>query len=95
MIKARNWVQAQVLDRIKGMGLHGWIIPLEGQTGKPSLSAGLVVLANATAVCVLLGCAPALHAIIQKGADKKAAEDLAYTLGMAIGLLYLVRKVSN
>ena len=64
------------------------------KAGKPSLSAALSVLASATAVCVLLGCAPAIHALIQKGADKKAAEDLAYTLGMAVGLLYLVKKVN-
>ena len=93
VLKARNMVQS-LLDRIKGLGINGWIVPLEGQTGKPSLSEALSVLASATSVCVFLGCAPAIHSIIQKGADKKAAEDLAYTLGMAVGLLYLVKKVN-
>ena len=92
VVQVRNALQS-ILDRIKGLGLNGWIVPLEGQSGKPSLSAALSVLASATSVCVFLGCAPAIHAIIQKGADKKAAEDLGYTLGMAVGILYLSKKV--
>lgn len=94
IMTVRNFIQKEFLDRIRRVQLSGWIVPLEGQAGKPSLSAALSVLASATAVCVLLGCAPAIHALIQKGADKKAAEDLAYTLGMAVGLLYLVKKVN-
>ena len=92
--QARDLIQKEVLDRIKGLAVGGWIIPLEGQSGKPSLSQALPVLASATSVCVVLGCAPALLSIIQKGADKKAAEDLIYTMGMAVGLQYVVKRVA-
>ena len=69
------------------------VVPLEGQSGKPSLAQALPVLASATSICVLLGAAPAIHALIKKGSDKAAAEALAYTLGMAVGLQYLVKRV--
>ena len=51
------------------------------------------MFASTTSVAVLLGCAPSIQAIIEKGADKNAAESLAYTLGVAMGLHYLAKRV--
>ena len=93
VMDVRNFIQKQCLDRIKSFTIKGWIIPLEGQSGHPSLAQALPVLASATSVAVLLGCAPGIQTIVEKGADKNAAESLAYTLGMAMGLHYLAKRV--
>merc|ERR1719305_823639 len=60
----RNLVQKQVLDRIKNAKVGAWIVPLEGQSGAPSLEGAVPVLASATAACMLLSCAPAIHGLI-------------------------------
>ena len=93
VMKIRNKIQVETFDRVKRFSVSGWVVPLEGQSGKSSLAQALPVLASATSICVLLGAAPAIHALIKKGADKAAAESLAYTLGMAVGLQYLVKRV--
>lgn len=93
VMKVRNMLQTNILDRIKRLAVVGWIVPLEGQTGAPSLKQALPVLANVTSTCVLLGCAPNIANIIQNGANKNASEALVWTLGMAVGLNYLVKRL--
>ena len=92
LMDVRNLIQAEALDRIRRFSVPSWIIPLEGQSGKPSLAGALPVLASVTSTCVVLGCAPAIHSVIKNGADKAASEALVYTLGMAVGLSYLVKR---
>lgn len=88
----RDLIQTHFLDRIRRFSPAGWVIPLEGQSGSPSLKQALPVLAQVTSTCVVLSCAPAIHALIKGGANKAAAEALMYTMGMAVGLSWLVKK---
>ena len=42
---------------------------------------------------MLLSCAPAIHALISGGADKAKAEALLYTLGLGLGIQYVVGRM--
>lgn len=91
VMKVRNLVQREVLDRIRNFKVNAWIIPLEGQSGAPTLKGATSSLATAVSACMILSCAPAVHSLMKGGADKAAAEALAYTVGTALGLQYLVK----
>ena len=93
LMQVRDLVQAQVLDRVKNANVGSWIVPLEGQSGKPSIKGAVPVLAAATSACVLLSSAPAIHGLIKGGADKAKAEALVYTLGLGLGVQYVVGRL--
>ena len=40
---------------------------------------------------MILACAPAVHELMKGGANKAKAEALAWTLGTALGVQYLVK----
>ena len=91
IMKVRNVLQREILDRIRTFSVSAWIIPLEGHNGAPSLKGATSAMATAISACMILSCAPAVHSLMKSGADKAAAEALAYTLGTALGLQYLVK----
>ena len=91
VLKVRNLLQREILDRIRNFKVNAWIIPLEGQSGAPTLKGATSAMATAISACMILSCAPAVHALMKGGADKAGAEALAYTLGTALGLQYLVK----
>jgi len=93
LLEARNIIQKQVLDRIRSFSVNAWIIPLEGQSGAPSIASAVPVLSSVISACMILSCAPALHNLMKNGADKGAAEALAYTMGTALGIQYLAKKI--
>lgn len=93
ILDVRNVIQKQVLDRIRNFSVGKWIVPLEGQSGAPSLAGATPVLASAVSACMILSCAPALHSLMKNGADKAAAEALAYTVGTALGIQYVISKL--
>ena len=43
-------------------------------------------------LCMMLSCAPAVLALMQNGPSKGDAEAVAYTMGTALGIQYLVNK---
>lgn len=90
LMKVRDLIQKQLLDRFKKISMDAWIIPLEGQSGKPSLKEAVPVLASAMSACILLACAPAVLSLIKGGADKAKAEALLYTMGLGLGVKYVV-----
>jgi len=88
----RGIVQTQILDRVRSFKVDKWIIPLEGSgSGAPTLKGATASLATAVSACMILSSAPAVHGLMKGGADKSAAEALAYTLGTALGVQYLVK----
>jgi len=91
IMKVRNMIQKQCLDRIINFTVAAWIIPLEGHTGKPSIKAAASQMATVTSACMILSSVPAAHGLMSGGADKAAAEALAWTLGTALGVQYLVK----
>lgn len=91
VIDVRNFVQTQILERVRSFEVKSWIVPLEGQSGAPSLKGATPVLASAVSACMLLSCAPAVHALMKGGANKNDAEALAWTAGTALGIQYLVK----
>lgn len=91
VLKVRNFLQGEIFDRIRNFKVNAWIIPLEGQSGAPTLKGATSALATAISACMILSCAPAVHGLMKGGADKAAAEALAYTMGTALGLQYLVK----
>ena len=91
VVDVRNLIQDQILNRIRSFEVKSWIVPLEGQTGAPTLKGATPVLAGAVSACMLLSCAPAVHALMKGGANKADAEALAWTAGTALGIQYLVK----
>merc|ERR1719506_1414347 len=94
LMALRDDLQVEVFDRVRAFKCDKWIIPLEGQTGKPSLKGAVASLAMAMSACMMLSCAPAIHALVKSGADKAGAEAIAYTVGTALGLQYLAKQAA-
>jgi hypothetical protein len=91
ILNVRDVIQTELLNRIRTFRC-GTIIPLEGGGG--TLNGALKAMASVTSTCVVLGCAPSIHASIKGSANKAASEALIYTLGMGVGLSWLVKKVA-
>ena len=91
IMTVRDLIQRECLDRIRAFKVKAWIVPLEGQSGAPSLKGATNSMATVISACMILSCAPAVHSLMKGGADKGAAEALAYTLGTALGVQYLVK----
>ena len=70
---------------------HRTIIPLEGGHGS-TLGGTIATMASATAACLFLAATPDLLALARNGADKSAAEAIAWTLGTALGLKYVAAR---
>ena len=70
---------------------HRAIIPLEGGHGS-TLGGTIATMASATAACLFLASTPDLLALARGGADKAAAEAIAWTLGTALGLKYVAAR---
>jgi len=87
-------IQKRAINPVLDFNLKNWICPLGKQTGTPNLSNTAQSVSAALSTCVILSCAPSVLALIRGGANKGAAEALAYTLGTALGLQYLVKTVN-
>lgn len=92
--KVLTQIQKNVIDPVLDYNLKGWICPVGKQTGTPNMSNVASSVSAAMSTCVILSCAPSVLALIRGGANKGAAEALAYTLGTALGLQYLVKAVN-
>jgi len=57
LMALRDDLQVEVFDRVRTFKCDKWIIPLEGQTGKPSLKGAVASLAMAMSACMMLSCA--------------------------------------
>ena len=82
--------QKYLVDPIKHYQ-HRTIIPLEGGHGS-TLGGTIATMASATAACLFLASTPDLLALARGGADKSAAEAIAWTLGTALGLKYVAAR---
>ena len=82
--------QKYLVDPIKHYQ-HRTIIPLEGGHGS-TLGGTIATMASATAACLFLAATPDLLALARGGADKSAAEAIAWTLGTALGLKYVAAR---
>ena len=82
--------QKYLVDPIKHYQ-HRTIIPLEGGHGS-TLGGTIATMASATAACLFLAATPDLLALARGGADKAAAEAIAWTLGTALGLKYVAAR---
>ena len=82
--------QKYLVDPIKHYQ-HRTIIPLEGGHGS-TLGGTIATMASATAACLFLSATPDLLALARGGADKAAAEAIAWTLGTALGLKYVAAR---
>ena len=82
--------QKYLVDPVKHYQ-HRTIIPLEGGHGS-TLGGTIATMASATAACLFLAATPDLLALARGGADKSAAEAIAWTLGTALGLKYVAAR---
>ena len=82
--------QKYLVDPVKHYQ-HRTIIPLEGGHGS-TLGGTIATMASATAACLFLASTPDLLALARGGADKSAAEAIAWTLGTALGLKYVAAR---
>jgi hypothetical protein len=82
--------QKYLVDPVKHWQ-HRTIIPLEGGHGS-TLGGTIATMASATAACLFLAATPDLLALARGGADKAAAEAIAWTLGTALGLKYVAAR---
>ena len=89
--QVRNTVQKEVLDRIIDWKF-AFVMPLSDEKGSPSVSTMVGNSAAAISLCMMLSCAPAVLALMQNGPSKDGAEAVAYTMGTALGIQYLVGK---
>jgi hypothetical protein len=82
-------VQKHILDPIKS-----WRNPvfLDDLVGKPTVSDAATTLAGAMSGCMILACTPDVLGLITGGANKANAEAVAWTLGTALAVKYLVNK---
>ena len=71
---------------------HRTILPFEGSHGS-TLSGTIATITAATSACLLLSTTPDVLALARGGADKAAAEALAWTVGTALGLKYVAARV--
>ena len=70
---------------------HRTILPFEGSHGS-TLSGTIATITAATSACLLLSTTPDVLALARGGADKAAAEALAWTVGTALGLKYVAAR---
>ena len=87
----RDAVQKEVLDRIINWKF-AFVMPLSGEKGAPSVGTMVGNSAAAISLCMMLSCAPAVLALMQNGPSKGDAEAVAYTMGTALGIQYLISK---
>jgi hypothetical protein len=87
----RDTIQKEMLDRIINWKF-AFVMPLSGEKGSPSIGAMVANSAAAISLCMMLSCAPAVLALMQNGPSKGDAEAVAYTMGTALGIQYLVNK---
>ena len=83
-------IQKYVLDPVKNWK-HRTILPFEGSHGS-TLSGTIATVTAATSACLLLSTTPDVLALARGGADKAAAEALAWTVGTALGLKYVAAR---
>ena len=83
-------IQKYVLDPVKNWK-HRTILPFEGSHGS-TLSGTIATITAATSACLLLSTTPDVLALARGGADKAAAEALAWTVGTALGLKYVAAR---
>jgi len=83
-------IQTYVLDPVKNYK-HRTILPFEGSHGS-TLSGTIATITAATSACLLLSTTPDVLALARGGADKAAAEALAWTVGTALGLKYVAAR---
>ena len=57
-----------------------------------TLSGTIATITAATSACLLLSTTPDVLALARGGADKAAAEALAWTVGTALGLKYVAAR---
>ena len=84
-------VQKNVLDPIRQWEVS-FVVPLDGEKGKPSVGKLASTTAGAISLCMLLACVPTVLSLMRGGANKSDAEALAWTVGTALGVQYLVAK---
>jgi hypothetical protein len=89
--QVRDTIQKEMLDRIINWKF-AFVMPLSGEKGSPSVSSMVANSAAAISLCMMLSCAPAVLALMQNGPSKGDAEAVAYTMGTALGIQYLVNK---
>ena len=70
---------------------HRTILPFEGSHGS-TLSGTIATITAATSACLLLSTTPDVLALARGGANKAAAEALAWTVGTALGLKYVAAR---
>lgn len=63
LMDVRNWIQEHMINPIIRLKCGSWIVPLEGQSGAPSLKAATSVLASACSACMILACAPSAQTL--------------------------------
>jgi hypothetical protein len=82
-------IQQYVLDPI-----INWKNPtfLADLVGEPTVAAAAQTMASVMSGCMILACTPDVLALISSGANKSGAEALAWTLGTALGVKYLLNK---
>ena len=83
-------IQKYVLDPVKNWK-HRTILPFEGSHGS-TLSGTIATITAATSACLLLSTTPDVLALARGGANKAAAEALAWTVGTALGLKYVAAR---
>ena len=91
----RDVVQTHLLDRIINWKHSSTFMKLDGQGKTTTLSNVVSSTSAALSACMVLSCAPAALDLMRGGADKGGAEAIAWTLGTALGLQYLVNKVAE
>jgi len=67
-------------------------MPLSGEKGSPTVGSMASTTAAAISLSMLLGSVPTVLALMRGGANKADAEALAWTVGTALGVQYLVAK---
>ena len=83
-------IQKYILDPVKNWK-HRTILPFEGSHGS-TLSGTIATITAATSACLLLSTTPDVLALARGGANKAAAEALAWTVGTALGLKYVAAR---
>jgi len=91
LMQVRNMIQTHCVDRVRNFNIKGWMVPLEGQSGKPSLQGAATSLASCASVCMILSSTGAVHALMKNGANEADAKALAWTIGTALGVQYLIK----
>ncbi len=92
--KVTDVIQKELLNRVKNFKQPNWIVPLDSsQAGKPTIAKMTGTCTAAATLCMVLSCAPSVLSLMRGGANKGDAEAIAWTLGTALGVQYLVKLV--